>query len=557
MTQEEMRVLIEKGFENQRIWLEKLVKSEVSAQLNTHLSLLPDLLVDRIASEHNKGAQGKFNISGQSNARAGLLAVPKGDDDNWSTKDCIEPKAAVPDATDNSKAKEKQGEIAPSKPPPPPPPKTDLKTSPSFIALTPSGVVRDFKVNVLGCPEEGHTCCDNLTTDPNACFSHFVAGPIFSIISSTVILVNTVYIGTEAQASINNQVKRLHNESMSPTSEAGEYFFTIFFMVELSMRVIAQKKMFIYGKDKYWNLFDSILILISLIQLVASAGVNLSVFRIFRIFRLIRLLKVIAKVQLLESLNLMVFGIINCIAPLFWAILILILIMYAFGVFFMSGLTGVLQDMNKAEADLDQVDSLNVGFGSVYRTIASLFEAVTGGNDWAGIAETMRIVSEGLYCCFALYVVFVTLGVLNIVTGFFVDGTMQANVNAREEMLRQAQEKKNNMIQLVGELFMQLDTDQSGKLSYEELDSHLHDEALQEYFCVLEMEPEEAKDLFCLLDIRGEGEVSITDFTNGCLKIMGPPKNLDICTCLYQSRRMLILLESLSASLTGKNKRMY
>merc|ERR1712007_345226 len=164
------------------------------------------------------------------------------------------------------------------------------------------------------------------------------------------------------------------------------------------------------------------------------------------------------------------------------------------------------------------------------RTIASLFEAVTGGNDWAGIAEDMRAVSESLYCCFALYVVFVSLGVLNIVTGFFVDGTMQANVNAREEMLKQAQEKKNTMIHLVGELFTQLDTDQSGKLSYEELDSHLHDEALQEYFCVLEMEPEEAKDLFCLLDIRGEGEVSITDFTNGCLKIMGAPKNLDKCT---------------------------
>merc|ERR1719305_616124 len=107
------------------------------------------------------------------------------------------------------------------------------------------------------------------------------------------------------------------------------------------------------------------------------------------------------------------------------------------------------------------------------------------------------------------------------------------------------------MIQLVGELFTQLDTDQSGKLSYEELDSHLHDESLQEYFCVLEMEPEEAKDLFCLLDIKGEGEVSITDFTNGCLKIMGAPKNIDICTCMYQSRRMITLLESMAAALPG------
>merc|ERR1712137_876760 len=369
-----------------------------------------------------------------------------------------------------------------------------------------------------------------------------------------VILANTVFIGIETQISIQNEVKRLHEQSQESGNPAGEYFFTCFFCVELLMRIVAQKKMFVFGPDKYWNFFDTFLILISLFEMVADAAVNLSVFRIFRIFRVVRLLKVIKKVQLLESLNLMVFGIINCIAPLVWAILILVLIMYAFGVFFMSGLSSSLEEMNTSDADfnLDVVTGLDFQFGSVYRSIASLFEAVTGGNDWAGIAEHVRGVSEFLYCCFAFYVVFITLGVLNIVTGFFVDGTMQANVNAREEMLKQAQEKKNTMIQLVGEPFTQLDRDQSGKLSYEELDSHLHDEALQEYFCVLEMEPEEAKDFFCLLDIKGEGEVSITDFTNGCLKIMGVPKNLDICTCLYQSRRMIILLEHISACITGK-----
>merc|ERR1719240_932519 len=136
--------------------------------------------------------------------------------------------------------------------------------------------------------------------------------------------------------------------------------------------------------------------------------------------------------------------------------------------------------------DEEQIIMLDVKFGSVYRTIASLFEGISGGNDWGGIAEEMRAVNEGLYVCFALYVVFVTLGVLNIVTGFFVDGTMQATVNAREEMLKAAQEKKNTMVQLVGELFTQLDENSSGTLSYDELESHLHDEALQEYFCVLE-----------------------------------------------------------------------
>jgi len=223
--------------------------------------------------------------------------------------------------------------------------------------------------------------------------------------------------------------------------------------------------------------------------------------------------------------------------------------MYAFGIFFMSGLSGRLDDMDQSTSDLPTVTGLETKFGSVYRTMASLFEGVSGGNDWGGIAEEMRSVSEELYVCFALYVVFITLGVLNIVTGFFVDGTMQANVNAREEMLKQAQQKKNTMVQIIGELFTRMDANQSGTLSYDELETHLHEESLQEYFCVLEMEPEEAKDLFSLLDIKNTGEISITEFTNGCLKVMGAPKNLDICTCLYQTKRVMILLENIGTKI--------
>jgi len=396
--------------------------------------------------------------------------------------------------------------------------------------------LRDIKENVLGCPSVHEN-------SSSSCLQKFVEGPIFSIVSSTVILANTAYIGWETEVSMDNAVRRLNNESINNVGEEGEYFFTIFFMVELAMRIIAQRRLFLVGKDKYWNVFDSTLIILSFIQLVASTSINLSVFRIFRIFRLVRLLKVIRKISLLESLNLMVYGIINCFAPLFWAIAILIIVMYAFGVFFMSGISGSLDDMGYSDDNSETASALGVKFGSVYKTMASLFEAISGGNDWAGIAEEMRVVSEDLYVCFALYVVFVSLGVLNIVTGFFVDGTMQANVNAREEMLKAAQDKKNTMAELIGELFHQLDTDQSGKLSFEELEAHLYDDALQEYFCVLEMEPDEAKDLFCLLDIKNEGEVSIAEFTNGCLKVMGQPKNLDICTCLYNSKRIMVLLE--------------
>merc|ERR1712137_1198754 len=100
--------------------------------------------------------------------------------------------------------------------------------------------------------------------------------------------------------------------------------------------MVAQKTQFLLGKEWRWNVFDSVLIAFSVIQLSTKLGSSLTVFRVFRIFRVVRLLKVINRVDALRSLNLMVDGIVNSVTPLFWACMTLIIIMYAFGVFFMS-----------------------------------------------------------------------------------------------------------------------------------------------------------------------------------------------------------------------------
>lgn len=214
----------------------------------------------------------------------------------------------------------------------------------------------------------------------------------------------------------------------------------------------------------------------------------------------------------------------------------------------MSCVVGHLHDQSSALAS-DIMEGLDEKWGTMYRSMCILFEGVTGGNDWSELAKELRAIGEAYYLCYALYIVFVTLGVLNIVTGFFVDGTHQASVIQKDEMLRVAQEKKNMMMEMMRELFEQLDTDDSGKLSLDEFESHLEDEDLQEYFCMLDMDKEEARNLFVLLDIHNEGEIDIDQFVAGILKVMGSPKNLDICGCLFQSKRAIVLMENLVSDL--------
>jgi len=224
--------------------------------------------------------------------------------------------------------------------------------------------------------------------------------------------------------------------------------------------------------------------------------------------------------------------------------------MYAFGVFFVSVVVGYVEDITISEFSTSEdvramVGNLDTKFGSLYRAITVLFEGVSGGNDWAALAEELKEIGQAYYLCFALYIVFVTLGVLNIVTGFFVDGTMQSSTEARAELVQMHQDKKTEQIQLIGELFEQLDSDQSGMLSRGELEASLNNDALMEYFCVLGMEPADAVELFNLLDLKeGKGEVNINDFTDGCMRIVGNPKNLDIFALLTQTQKILCLLEN-------------
>jgi len=223
------------------------------------------------------------------------------------------------------------------------------------------------------------------------------------------------------------------------------------------------------------------------------------------------------------------------------------MIMYSFGVFFMSCILNYLEQQHHI-TDTEFLNGLDEKFGTMFRSMALLYEAITGGNDWGELAAELKIIGGGYYLCFALYIMFVSLGVLNIVTGFFVENTMQASENQKDLLLKAARERKCAMVEMLTDLFDELDRNQSGTISLDELQTHLFDDDdLEEYLCVLEMDPEKARDLFMMLDIQKKGEVNIKDFTRGCLKIMDTPRNFDILSCSLQSQRTLDLVEKIAA----------
>merc|ERR1719359_2206297 len=92
------------------------------------------------------------------------------------------------------------------------------------------------------------------------------------------------------------------------------------------------------------------------------------------------------------------------------------------------------------------------------------------------------------------------------------------------------------------DLFQAVDADQSGSITWDELHSHLSDEAVKAYFSLVQIEISEAEGLFHLLDVDESGEVGIEEFIMGCMRLKGTAKSIDMATLLYEHKRMYVTM---------------
>merc|ERR1719382_413736 len=80
------------------------------------------------------------------------------------------------------------------------------------------------------------------------------------------------------------------------------------------------------------------------------------------------------------------------------------------------------------------------------------------------------------------------------------------------------------------ELFRRADTDNSGLMNLEKFINNLQDENLQKYLKAIDLDQAEAYDLFLLLDADDSDEVDEDEFVNGCLRLHGVAKAIDLAT---------------------------
>ncbi|CAE7157996.1 Scn11a, partial [Symbiodinium pilosum] len=120
-----------------------------------------------------------------------------------------------------------------------------------------------------------------------------------------------------------------------------DILWCVAFILELVLRIFADGRMFfsLDNPECGWNWTDTFFVAVSTADeaiVLLGFTMELSQFRLLRMIRLVRVLRLLRVVRFCSDLRIMVNGIAGSVRVLFWALMLLAIVMFIFGVTLMQ-----------------------------------------------------------------------------------------------------------------------------------------------------------------------------------------------------------------------------
>lgn len=346
-------------------------------------------------------------------------------------------------------------------------------------------------------------------------------------VSGFMVLLNAVCIGLETN-------HRLQVSGALPTYLiVVDFLFCVFFVIEIALRLQGQCCHFFCGEDKWWNWFDFLVVALQVVDVISTyfsvAEGSWSSLRLLRLFRIIRMVRVL---HLFEELHFIVSSLTKTLSVVFWFCVLLLLLVYLFTVLLLELLLETHEETLQQHDGKLQPDQLRYWFGSVPRTIITMFESIAGGVSWD---ECLNLLFENTspYACivFIIYIVVTMLAVLNMLTGLFVDRSTRI---VQEERDMHIAAKIHNALFKNNSQAREIDL-----LTFREV---VRDDAMLDYMEELGLNSNECDDLFHLLDDDNSGSLTSGEIVDGCLRLRGQASALNLALVMRELKMVKALL---------------
>ncbi|CAE7623555.1 Scn11a [Symbiodinium pilosum] len=366
---------------------------------------------------------------------------------------------------------------------------------------------------------------------------------MFDTVAAVMIIVNSILMGWETEALTTNV-------SMPESLEVMMILCNIYFCLEIMLRVGGLRAGFFTEESRNWNLFD-----LGLVLLPLDGRWSIPSYFINRL--------------LLERLGIFcvpVVGIVDSMKSLLWA---LIMLAFRFNLFadLISDLTRELQGKRLIPEAYTLVQAMlgGISWGEVSDVLMDIdvCPGLSGSMDFAFAIQLRRQrISPALLLLYVAFTMLAAPGLpichtlartlastaqaerLNTrkkylkLEGAFVDNALNLASQQRDFQIEKEMESKEQYAHQIRALFQTIDDDGSGEVSRAEIREMLEDPTLSAYFRVLGFETTDADLFFKLLDVDDSNAVSMQEFLDGCARLKGPARNMDVHAILAECRRI-------------------
>lgn len=364
---------------------------------------------------------------------------------------------------------------------------------------------------------------------------HFVKSEHFECGVGLIVLANAFCLGLETNADC---MYNMHPPDFETSIyKVAEFVFMLLFLFEWMTRLCIFGRSWLEHEKWYIILFDTSMVAFQVFEqavtLLSLKATNLKELRILRILRLMRILRVIRLLHLFADLALLVDSILAGVSTLCWSLALLFMGLYACSVFFAR--------MALQATEGTYSPRLTYFFGNVPRTFLTVLESIIGGLSWD--EPCMVLINEvnlGTGVVFCIYITIALFVLLNVVTGVFIDKAMKTADKEAEEMA----------VSAISEAFA-YEIDQGHVITWARFEQKLHEPEMVRYLEEINIKPDDAEELFTLIDADGSGTISASELVKVCETLKRPARSIDMAQLMQEFGRNTGGLHEKMKSLEG------
>lgn len=359
--------------------------------------------------------------------------------------------------------------------------------------------------------------------------THISNNPWFNTFFSFLILMYMVSLGVETSLHLRGTSLRDRREFFFV-----DVFFLVAFLVEFCLRLSVRGWEYF---DNMWNYFDYVVVLIGLAQVsVAIAGTGdpanvMEVSATLRIARLLRVVQTIQDARALFKLWQVIRGFLDALRMTFWVSMFFIIVVHFASVMVTMALarnTDVIEFWPESQ----------MYFGSVWASYLTMSQISTFDN-WIQVMRPLCEVSWLGATLMFFASALIGLGICSIMVGVMVESTIQNKKNSRERQkqitLGNAEPDKIILAKLLHE-FLDI-TDGRREMTMDEFRRLLARQHVVLFLKALSISPEQADELFFLLDSDNDGTLCVAEYLVGLDRLKGLARGEDLVAFISFAKR--------------------